>query len=81
VLEERAVRSSTGHVTVRPVIATDLELFGVRHRIELSLVARDAMGFRMLLGREALRGRFAVDPGRSYLAGRPAGLPRRRRRR
>jgi hypothetical protein len=29
------------------------------------------MGFRMLLGRQAVRGRFLIDPGRSYQAGRP----------
>lgn len=71
VIEHRRVRSSGGHDTLRPVIVTPLELLGQRWDIELTLVSRDAMGFRMLLGRQALRGRVAVDPGHSFLAGRP----------
>lgn len=71
VLEHRTVRSSSGHMTQRPVIVTDVELFGQRWPIELTLANRDEMGFRMLLGREALRRRLIVDPGRSYLAGKP----------
>jgi hypothetical protein len=69
-LEYRHVRSSTGHDSHRPVIRTAIELLGQRWSIELTLAARDAMGFRMLLGREALRGRFLVDPSRSFLGGR-----------
>jgi hypothetical protein len=71
VLEFRAVRSSSGHLSQRPVIVTEIELHGRRWPIELTLANRDEMGFRMLLGREALRGRLIVDPARSYLAGRP----------
>ncbi|HVA51349.1 MAG TPA: RimK/LysX family protein [Pirellulales bacterium] len=79
---ERLVRNSGGIETVRPAIVTDLELAGRRWPIELTLTARDAMGFRMLLGREAVRQRFLVHPGRSYLTGkRPAGVPRPPRRR
>jgi len=38
------------------------------------------MGFRMLLGRTALRRGVLVEPGRSFLAGpRPVGVRRRRR--
>jgi hypothetical protein len=70
VLEFRHVKSSTGHSTHRPVIRTALVLFGERRNIDLTLAARDQMGFRMLLGREALRRKFLVDPSRSYLAGR-----------
>ncbi len=66
----RRVRSSSGAVSLRPVIATDLELLGQRWEIEISLTRRDAMGFRMLLGRQAVRGHFVVDPGRSFIAGR-----------
>ncbi|MEX2287650.1 MAG: ATP-dependent zinc protease [Planctomycetaceae bacterium] len=78
VLEFRQVRSSTGHAMLRPVIVTDVSLFGMRWPIELTLANRDEMGFRMLLGREALRRRFLVDPGRSYHAGRPARVLRKK---
>jgi hypothetical protein len=67
VLEFRHIRSSSGHQSLRPVIRTTVALAGRKWAVELTLAARDEMGFRMLLGREALRGRFVVDPGRSYL--------------
>lgn len=77
---QRFVRNSGGVQTLRPVIITEVELAGRRWPIEVTLTARDAMGFRMLLGREAIRRRFWVDPGRSYLAGRrPAWAPPPRR--
>jgi hypothetical protein len=68
--EYRRVRSSAGHESLRPVILTEIELLGERWMIELTLAGRDTMGFRMLLGRQALRHRFVVDPGRSYMGGR-----------
>jgi hypothetical protein len=71
VLEFRKVKSSTGHTMLRPVILTDVELLGMRWAIEVTLANRDEMGFRMLLGREAVRGRFLVDAGRSYYGRRP----------
>lgn len=70
VLEERSVRSSSGQEELRPVILTEVALSGRAWPIELTLARRDAMGFRMLLGRQALRRRALVDPGRSFLAGR-----------
>lgn len=78
--DERWVRNSTGQRTFRPVIHTALALMDRRIEIELTLVNRDPMGFRMLLGREALRGRFLIDPGRSFRNGRPRkpSPPRRR---
>ena len=71
VLEFREVKSSTGQVTRRPVIMTHLSLFGETFPIELTLAGRDTMSFRLLLGREAVRRRFVVDPGRSYYGGKP----------
>jgi len=68
ILEWRNVRSSSGHASRRPVIRTELLLAGRNWPIDLTLTARDEMGFRMLVGRRAVRHRFVVDPGRSYLA-------------
>jgi hypothetical protein len=67
--DQRLVRSSSGHSQPRPVIRTAARLGEHLWPIELTLTNRDAMGFRMLLGREAMRHRFWVDPGRSYLLG------------
>lgn len=74
-VDVRDVRSSNGDVERRPVIATKAVIGGVVAPIELSLTNRDEMGFRMLLGREALRRRFFVEPGRSFLGGGDAHHP------
>jgi hypothetical protein len=71
VLEFRKVRSSSGHAHRRPVIVTTVEALGQSWCIELTLANRDAMGFRMLLGREAVRGRMLVDALKSYYGGQP----------
>jgi hypothetical protein len=68
-VEHREVRSSNGEVELRPVIRTTLVVRGQPAEVELTLSRRDEMGFRMLLGRSALRRRFVVDPGRSFLGG------------
>lgn len=65
----RRVRSSTGHSHQRPVIVTTAEVSGESWRIEVTLADREGMSFRMLLGREALRGRFLVSVEESFLAG------------
>jgi hypothetical protein len=66
-VEERTVRSSSGVQSVRPVVRTVLELGGEHWPVEITLTRRDAMGFRLLLGRTALRRRCLVDPGASFL--------------
>lgn len=68
-VEHREVRSSNGEVDVRPVIRTAVTVRGQQYDIELSLTSRDEMGFRMLLGRTAMRRRFVVDPGKSFVGG------------
>ena len=71
VVDRRRVTSSGGQQEIRPVIIAQVELMDRKWPIELTLTRRDAMGFRMLLGRQAVRRRFVVDPGRSYLGGGP----------
>ena len=71
VTEKRVIRSSNGHSSLRPVIETEVILGEYRFSCELTLTSRDDMGFRMLLGREAVRRRAVVDPGRSYVRGKP----------
>ena len=66
-LEYREVKNSGGNIELRPVIKTEVILKKQKWFIELTLTNRKLMGFRMLLGREAVRNKFLVDPGRSYL--------------
>ncbi len=66
-IEHRHVRNSGGHAQLRPVIQTMINLGQEHWPIELTLTNRDVMGFRMLLGRQAIRHRFWVDPAHSYV--------------
>jgi hypothetical protein len=71
VVDWRSVTNSGGRTEQRYVIETELEFADIRWPIEITLTKRDELGFRMLLGRTALRGWAIVDPARSFLAGVP----------
>jgi hypothetical protein len=75
-LERRAVTDSGGHKTLRWFIDTQFELAGQRWLAQVNLTSRRDMLFPLLLGRNALSGRFIVDPSAAYRCGRP----RRKRR-
>jgi len=74
IVDERRVRSSNGVSEVRPVIETWITIGDRRWAVQFTLTRRDSMGFRMLLGRRALRDRALVDVSRSYAAGTPYPL-------
>lgn len=74
VLDVRNVTDSGGHTAERYFIATRVRVGSALLPLELSLTSRDTMLFRMLLGREAMRGRFLVDPGASFVASRRAPI-------
>ena len=78
--DRRVVRSSSGHEQERYVVLMDLRLLGSTVSAEMTLSSRDQLGFRMLVGRQALRQGFVVDSGRSYLGGRPDRAVRRKNR-
>lgn len=65
----RRVKSSNGQVSLRPTVRTVVEWQGMRWPIDLTLVNRKRMRFRMLIGRCALRNRLVVDSGKSFIGG------------
>ncbi len=70
-VDKRIVKSSSGFREQRYVIQTNLKIGDSKWPIEMTLTNRDSMGFRMLLGREAMSGRVLVDPEQKYLLGQP----------
>ncbi|CAM2986772.1 30S ribosomal protein S6--L-glutamate ligase [Flavobacterium frigoris] len=70
-IDKRIVKSSSGFREQRYVIQTNLKIGESIWPIEMTLTNRDSMGFRMLLGREAMSGRVLVDPEQQYLLGQP----------
>ena len=69
VTDKRIVKSSTGNREQRFVIQTFMTIGDDTWSIEITLTNRDSMGYRMLLGREAMKGRLIVDPEKSFLFG------------
>jgi hypothetical protein len=65
--DRRIITSSNGESQERLIIKTTLALGDHSFRAEFSLADRSDMKFPILIGRMALRSRFLVDSGRSYL--------------
>jgi ribosomal protein S6--L-glutamate ligase len=68
-IDKRIVKSSSGFREQRYVIQSEIKIGNDSWKIEMTLTNRDSMGFRMLLGREAMSGRILVDPEQKYLLG------------
>lgn len=68
-IDQRVIKSSSGDKEKRPVISTALSLGGKTWDIEVTLTNRDSMGYRMLLGREAMNGQVLIDPQGECLLG------------
>lgn len=70
-IEKRVIKSSVGTRTERPVVRTTVVIGRRKFSMEITLVNRDMMGYRMLLGRNALDGRFLVDCEHVFLQKKP----------
>ena len=64
--DRRIIKSSNGSSEKRYVVKVSLGLGDHSWEIELTLANRDSMGYRMLLGREAISGKVLVDPSQSF---------------
>lgn len=69
IVDKRVVKNSSGMSETRYVITSMLKLGEQLWEVELTLANRDSMGFRMLLGREAMNGKLVVDPSISNALG------------
>lgn len=64
---QRLVKSSSGIKELRTTVLTNLHMGNEIWPIELTLTNRDTMGFRLLIGRTAIKRKFLVDPQKSFL--------------
>ena len=71
VVDARPVTDSGGNRAVRVFIRTRLVIGEHSWPIEMNLTNRGSMMFPMLLGRTAMSGRLIVNPGQSFVLGRP----------
>lgn len=70
IADRRLVKSSSGIGEKRYVIRARLVIGDFQGEVELTLTNRDSMGYRMLLGREAMQDRMLVDPSAHFNLGR-----------
>ena len=76
IVRSTVVRSSNGSRETRYVVATTLELGGLTRLVEFTLVRREDMLCRMLIGRSALAKHYLVDVARTYITRPP--LPKKK---
>ena len=69
--DHRPVRDSSGNEELRYVIETPITVGTIVFACEMTLTNRDSMRYRFLLGRNAIRGRYIVNPARSCILGKP----------
>ncbi len=66
----KKVKSSNGFSELRPIVEILIQIGNHRFSVETTLTDRTDMGVPMLLGRNSIKGKFIVHPGRSFLISR-----------
>ena len=67
---QKRIKSSNGISEMRPVIRVTLQVGSQVFKAEVTLTDRADMDVPMLLGRNTLKGRFLVNPARTFLLDR-----------
>jgi hypothetical protein len=70
VIGTKTVKSSNGFSELRPIIEIVIQVGIHRFSVETTLTDRADMGVPMLLGRNSVKGRFIVNPARSFIVSR-----------
>jgi hypothetical protein len=65
------VKPSSGEPQARIFVSAKVKIGSIEREIELSLVSRERMIFRMLIGRSALSHHFLVDVSKRYVLSKP----------
>jgi len=66
--EIKNIKSSNGEVQLRPVIKLDVEFFGRKSKMEVSLTDRSNMKYPMLMGKSFLKHKYLVDVSKKLLS-------------
>ena len=66
ILTQRRYRSAHGR-SIRPVIEEEITLKGIKKKVKINLTNRKHMKYEFLIGREALRNGFLIDPNKGLI--------------
>jgi hypothetical protein len=70
VIGSKRVKSSNGFSELRPIVEIMIQVGIHKFPVETTLTNRTDMGVPMLLGRNSIKGRFIVNPARSFIVSR-----------
>ena len=70
----KRIKSSNGFSEIRPMVETEVVLGEHRFMAAITLTDRGDMEVPMLLGREAIKGRFLVNAARTFIHSRKTRL-------